>query len=212
MVFVFSFPPSYFRFSACCKPRVLRILESFESILICLFPHPLQDKILANICSNHRMRLANDEEEDDDGESFPSGGHRNVNNPPPPPAPPLPSNFPGDRRGSGEVNEADNDKCNQQPQPPEVPPRQRRKKPVTSPSPSSAAVAAAAVSPAANQHHQFVNGLPPTPKVHMGACFSKVFNECPLRVHCAASWVHPDTHDQHILLGMFARAHSAKLK
>lgn len=35
----------------------------------------------------------------------------------------------------------------------------------------------------------------------MGACFSKVFNECPLKVHCAASWVHPDTHDQHILLG-----------
>lgn len=46
-----------------------------------------------------------------------------------------------------------------------------------------------------------VNGLPPTPKVHMGACLMKVFNECPLKVHCAASWVHPDTHDQHVLLG-----------
>ncbi|CAG2108895.1 unnamed protein product [Medioppia subpectinata] len=46
-----------------------------------------------------------------------------------------------------------------------------------------------------------VNGLPPTPKVHMGACFSKVFNECPLRINCCASWIHPDTHDQHILLG-----------
>ena len=45
------------------------------------------------------------------------------------------------------------------------------------------------------------NGLPPTPKVVMGACFSKVFNECPLSILCSASWVHPDTHDQHILLG-----------
>ncbi|XP_059087695.1 uncharacterized protein LOC131884074 [Tigriopus californicus] len=47
----------------------------------------------------------------------------------------------------------------------------------------------------------FSNGLPPTPKVHMGACFSKVFNGCPLRIHCTASWVHPETHNQHILVG-----------
>lgn len=46
-----------------------------------------------------------------------------------------------------------------------------------------------------------VNGLPPTPKVLMGACFSKVFNECPLRILCSASWIHPDTRDQHVLLG-----------
>ncbi|KAJ8920015.1 hypothetical protein NQ315_006546 [Exocentrus adspersus] len=45
------------------------------------------------------------------------------------------------------------------------------------------------------------NGLPPTPKVHMGACFSKVFNGCPLRIHCTASWIHPETRDQHILIG-----------
>ena len=45
------------------------------------------------------------------------------------------------------------------------------------------------------------NGLPPTPKVHMGACFSKVFNECPLKIYCSVSWIHPETHDQHILLG-----------
>ena len=35
----------------------------------------------------------------------------------------------------------------------------------------------------------------------MGACFSAVFHECPLRVNCTATWVHPETKDQHILLG-----------
>ncbi|KAK6622640.1 hypothetical protein RUM43_008482 [Polyplax serrata] len=65
---------------------------------------------------------------------------------------------------------------------PPVPPRRRDKKWQTPPRPVS-------------------NGLPPTPKVHMGACFSKVFNGCPLRIHCTASWIHPDTRDQHILLG-----------
>ncbi|XP_076441749.1 mitogen-activated protein kinase kinase kinase kinase 5-like isoform X2 [Babylonia areolata] len=45
------------------------------------------------------------------------------------------------------------------------------------------------------------NGLPPTPKVHMGACFSKVFNGCPLHINHTASWVHPDSRDQYILIG-----------
>ncbi|XP_043219948.1 mitogen-activated protein kinase kinase kinase kinase 5-like isoform X2 [Amphibalanus amphitrite] len=44
-------------------------------------------------------------------------------------------------------------------------------------------------------------GLPPTPKVLMGACFSKVFNGCPLRITCTATWIHPLTRDQHVLVG-----------
>ncbi|TRY59424.1 hypothetical protein DNTS_004323 [Danionella cerebrum] len=46
-----------------------------------------------------------------------------------------------------------------------------------------------------------VHGLPPTPQVHMGACFSKVFNGCPLKTHCAATWVLPKSRDQYLMLG-----------
>ena len=35
----------------------------------------------------------------------------------------------------------------------------------------------------------------------MGACFSKVFNGCPLHINASASWIEPESRDQIIFIG-----------
>ncbi|VDD75517.1 unnamed protein product [Mesocestoides corti] len=44
-------------------------------------------------------------------------------------------------------------------------------------------------------------GLPPTPKVLMGACFTLIFEGCPLKVNATATWVNPITKAQMIIFG-----------
>ncbi|BHF71674.1 Mitogen-activated protein kinase kinase kinase kinase 1 [Sparganum proliferum] len=55
----------------------------------------------------------------------------------------------------------------------------------------------------AEQHSQMERGigLPPVPKVYMGACFSLIFEGCPLKVNATATWVNPSTNAQVIIFG-----------
>ena len=32
-------------------------------------------------------------------------------------------------------------------------------------------------------------GIPSVPRVHMGAGFMKIFNQCPLEIHCSYCWI-----------------------
>lgn len=49
-----------------------------------------------------------------------------------------------------------------------------------------------------SSHSKFVSGFS-FGVFQMGACFSKVFDGCPLKINCATSWIHPDTKGKAIL-------------
>jgi len=42
-------------------------------------------------------------------------------------------------------------------------------------------------------------GIPSVPRVHMGAGFMKIFNQCPLEIHCSYCWMDVETQDQYVL-------------
>ena len=44
------------------------------------------------------------------------------------------------------------------------------------------------------------NGIPSVPKVHMGAGFMKIFNQCPLDIHSSYCWINNETKEQHVLI------------
>jgi hypothetical protein len=37
------------------------------------------------------------------------------------------------------------------------------------------------------------NGIPSVPRVHMGAGFMKIFNQCPLEIHASYCWINNET-------------------
>ena len=54
--------------------------------------------------------------------------------------------------------------------------------------------------------------LKPTPKVKMGAGLVKIFDQHPLTIFCACSWINPETKDQLILFGTDVGIYSLNLK
>lgn len=46
----------------------------------------------------------------------------------------------------------------------------------------------------------------------MGAGLIKIFDQCPLVIHCASTWVHPETKDQLVLFGSDLGIYSLNLK
>lgn len=44
------------------------------------------------------------------------------------------------------------------------------------------------------------NSIPSVPKVHMGAGFMKIFNQCPLEIHSSTCWINHGTKEQHVLI------------
>ena len=42
------------------------------------------------------------------------------------------------------------------------------------------------------------NGIPSVPRVHMGAGFMKIFNQCPLKIHGSYCWVNSETRGENL--------------
>ena len=55
------------------------------------------------------------------------------------------------------------------------------------------------------------NGIPSVPKVHMGAGFMKIFNQCPLEIHASYCWINNETRDQLVLIAAEEGVYSLNL-
>ncbi|CAF0913241.1 unnamed protein product [Rotaria sp. Silwood1] len=55
------------------------------------------------------------------------------------------------------------------------------------------------------------NGIPSVPRVHMGAGFMKIFNQCPLEIHASYCWINNETRDQLVLIAAEEGVYSLNL-